>query len=96
VANIAWIFFGTFIGFVGVLFFGLTSYVTLKIRKGWNNDNIVACEIAQIAEKNGISAITIHGRTRDEFYGGKVDLEIIKKVKKTSNYFRDNEELMLK
>jgi len=33
VANIAWIFFGTFIGFVGVLFFGLTSYVTLKIRK---------------------------------------------------------------
>jgi len=57
--------------------------VTLKIRKGWNNDNIVACEIAQIAEKNGISAITIHGRTRDEFYGGKVDLEIIKKVKQS-------------
>ena len=57
--------------------------VTLKFRKGWNNENIVACEVAQIAEKNGVSAITIHGRTRDEFYSGKVDLEIIKKVKET-------------
>ena len=55
--------------------------VTLKYRKGWNNENIVACELAKIAEKNGISAITIHGRTRDEFYSGKADLEIIKKVK---------------
>ena len=55
--------------------------VTLKFRKGWNNENIVACEVAQIAEKNGISAITIHGRTRDEFYSGKADLDIIKKVK---------------
>ena len=57
--------------------------VTLKFRKGWNNENIVACEIAKIAERNGISAITIHGRTRDEFYSGKVDLEIIKKVKQS-------------
>ena len=57
--------------------------VTLKMRKGWDNNNIVACQLAQIAEKNGISAITIHGRTRDEFYGGKADLEIIKKVKES-------------
>ena len=57
--------------------------VTLKIRKGWDNNNIVACELAQLAEKNGISAITIHGRTRDEFYGGKADLEIIRKVKES-------------
>lgn len=55
--------------------------VTLKFRKGWDNDNIVALDLAEIAEKNGISAITIHGRTRDEFYSGQVDLEIIKKVK---------------
>ncbi len=55
--------------------------VTLKFRKGWNNDNIIACELAQIAEKAGVSAITIHGRTRDEFYGGHVDLKIIKDVK---------------
>lgn len=59
--------------------------VTLKFRKGWNNDNIVACEVARIAEKNGVSAITIHGRTRDEFYSGKADLEIIKKVKQSVN-----------
>ena len=57
--------------------------VTVKFRKGWNNDNIVACEVAQIAEKCGASAITIHGRTRDEFYTGKTDLEIIRKVKQS-------------
>ena len=62
-----------------------TVPVTLKFRKGWNNENIVACEVAKIAEKNGISAIIIHGRTRDEFYGGKADLDIIKKVKESVN-----------
>ena len=56
--------------------------VTLKIRKGWDHNNIVAVEFAQMAEKAGISAITIHGRTRTDFYSGKADLEIIKKVKK--------------
>ncbi len=55
--------------------------VTLKFRKGWNNENVVACELAQIAEKSGVSAITIHGRTRTEFYSGKADWQIIKKVK---------------
>ena len=59
--------------------------VTVKYRKGWDNDHIIACELAQIAEKNGASAITIHGRTRDEFYGGKADLDIIKKVKESVN-----------
>ena len=59
--------------------------VTLKFRKGWDNNNIVACELAKIAEKNGISAITIHGRTRDEFYSGKADWDIIKKVKESVN-----------
>ena len=55
--------------------------VTIKIRAGWDKDNIVAEEVAKIAETAGVSAITIHGRTRDEFYSGKADLEIIKKVK---------------
>lgn len=55
--------------------------VTLKIRKGWDNDNIVAVEVAKIAEEVGISAITVHGRTRKEYYSGNVDLNIIKKVK---------------
>ena len=59
--------------------------VTLKYRKGWDNNNIVACEVAKIAEKNGILAITIHGRTRDEFYSGRADLDIIKEVKESVN-----------
>lgn len=57
--------------------------VTLKIRKGWDKENIVAEEIAKIAEEVGISAITIHGRTRTEFYTGKADWDIIKKVKQS-------------
>lgn len=57
--------------------------VTLKLRKGWDLNNIVAVEFAQMAEKAGISAITIHGRTRSEMYSGKADLDIIKKVKQS-------------
>ena len=59
--------------------------VTLKIRKGWDKENIVACELAKIAENAGISAVTVHGRTRSEFYSGKADLEIIRKVKESVN-----------
>ena len=55
--------------------------VTLKMRKGWDNDHIVAVELAKIAEEEGVSAITVHGRTRTEYFGGNVDLEIIRKVK---------------
>ena len=60
-----------------------TKPVTLKLRKGWDLNNIVAVEYAQMAEKTGVSAIIIHGRTRTEMYSGKVDLEIIKKVKES-------------
>lgn len=59
--------------------------VTVKIRKGWDNNHIVALEVAKIIEKAGASAITIHGRTRTEFFSGEVDLNIIKKVKETVN-----------
>ena len=59
--------------------------VTLKFRKGWDSEHIVATEIAKIAQQAGISAITIHGRTRAEYYSGKADLEIIKKVKESVN-----------
>ena len=55
--------------------------VTVKIRKGWDKENIVAAQVAKIAEEVGISAITIHGRTRSEFYTGKADWDIIKEVK---------------
>ncbi len=57
--------------------------VTLKFRKGWDSEHIVATDIAKIAEEVGISAITIHGRTRAEYYSGKADLNIIKKVKES-------------
>lgn len=60
-----------------------TVPVTLKFRKGWDKEHIVAEEIAKIAEEVGISAITIHGRTRTEFFSGDVDLEIIKRVKES-------------
>lgn len=58
-----------------------TVPVTVKIRKGWDKENIVAVEVAKIAEEVGILAVTIHGRTRTEFYSGQADLDIIKKVK---------------
>ena len=57
--------------------------VTLKFRKGWDLNNIVAIEVAKIAEEVGISAITVHGRTRSEFYSGKADWDIIRKVKES-------------
>lgn len=56
--------------------------VTVKIRKGWDDENITAVELAKIAEKNGAAAITVHGRTRMQMYSGKVDYDVIAKVKK--------------
>jgi tRNA-dihydrouridine synthase B len=55
--------------------------VTVKIRKGWDDSQINAVEIAKIARYEGASAITVHGRTREQFYSGKADWEIIKKVR---------------
>ncbi len=57
--------------------------VTVKIRKGWDSNNIVAVEAAQVIERAGASAITIHGRTRAEFYSGIADWDSIKKVKQS-------------
>ena len=58
-----------------------TVPVTVKMRKGWNEENIVAIEAAKIIEKMGASAIIIHGRTREEFYSGKADWDIIREAK---------------
>ncbi len=55
--------------------------VTVKIRTGWDFDNIVAIEAAKIIEKAGASAITVHGRTRSQYYSGNADWDIIKQVK---------------
>ncbi len=54
--------------------------VTVKIRSGWDSNSINAVEIAKICEKNGASAITVHGRTRAQGYSGKADWGIIKQV----------------
>ena len=55
--------------------------VTIKIRTGWDKDHIVAVEVAKIAEKNGVAAITVHGRTRQDFFSGDIDYDTIRKVK---------------
>ncbi len=55
--------------------------VTVKIRKGWDKEHIVAVEVAKIIENAGANAIIIHGRTRTEFYSGIADWKIIKDVK---------------
>ena len=59
--------------------------VTLKIRKGWDDDSVNAVEIAKIAEECGISALAIHGRTREQFYSGKADWDIIAEIKQSIN-----------
>ena len=56
--------------------------VTVKFRKGFDNSCINAPEIAEIAEENGAAAVAVHGRTREEYYSGNADWDIIKEVKK--------------
>lgn len=55
--------------------------VTVKIRKGWDNENIVAVQAAKIIEEAGAQAIIVHGRTREEYYSGVADWDIIRQVK---------------
>ena len=55
--------------------------VTVKMRKGYDDEHINAVELAKIAEQNGVPLITVHGRTREQAYSGTSDLDIIKKVK---------------
>lgn len=54
--------------------------VTVKMRLGWSRDTLNAVELAQAAEEAGAAAITVHGRTREDFYTGKADWKEIKKV----------------
>ena len=55
--------------------------VTVKIRKGFNDDSINAVEIAKIIEDAGAAAVAVHGRTREQYYSGKADWDIIRQVK---------------
>ena len=59
--------------------------VTVKIRTGWDDNSINCIEIARIAEDSGVSAITVHGRTRTQFYSGKADWNMIAEVKQAVN-----------
>lgn len=55
--------------------------VTVKFRKGWDDSSVNAVEFAKIAEANGAAAVTVHGRTREAFYSGSADWEVIRQVK---------------
>lgn len=59
----------------------VTIPVTVKIRKGWDEQSINAVEISRLAQDNGAAAITVHGRTRMQYYSGKADWDLIVKVK---------------
>ncbi|MCI7801501.1 tRNA dihydrouridine synthase DusB [Eubacterium sp.] len=56
--------------------------VTVKIRKGWDEESVNAVKMAELAEKAGASAVAVHGRTRQQMYSGSVDFDIIAQVKK--------------
>lgn len=55
--------------------------VTVKFRKGWDDKSVNAVEIAKLAEQAGAAAVSVHGRTREQFYSGQADWNIIREVK---------------
>lgn len=57
--------------------------VTVKIRKGWDDDSVNAVEVAKICESAGVAAITVHGRTRQQYYKPPVDYDIIRAVRES-------------
>lgn len=59
--------------------------VTVKLRKGWDKEHIVYEELGKRLEQVGISAITLHGRTKEEYFSGECDLDSIKRLKENLN-----------
>ena len=59
--------------------------VTVKIRKGWDEKNVNAVEVARVAQESGASAVAVHGRTKNQMYSGKADLDVIAEVKQALN-----------
>jgi nifR3 family TIM-barrel protein len=66
---------------LGSLVKATSKPVTVKIRKGFDDDHVNAVEIAKIAESCGVAAVAVHGRTREQYYSGHADWDIIAKVK---------------
>lgn len=66
---------------VSVIVRSIEKPVTVKIRSGFDKDHINAVEMAKVVEDAGAAAVTVHGRTREQFYAGQADWEIIAKVK---------------
>ena len=60
-----------------------TKPITVKTRKGFNEERITAVDVAKICNDNGVAFVTIHGRTREQYYAGQADLDIIRKVKES-------------
>jgi tRNA-dihydrouridine synthase B len=58
--------------------------ITVKCRTGWDAEHVNVVEFAKMAQDCGVSAITVHGRTRDQFYSGKADWDIIRDVKENT------------
>lgn len=66
---------------IGAVARAISKPVTVKIRKGFDDDSVNAVEMAKIAEANGAAAVAVHGRTREQYYSGKADWDIIRQVK---------------
>lgn len=66
---------------VSALVKAIRKPVTVKIRKGFDDDHVNAVEIAKIIEEAGAAAVAVHGRTREQYYSGKADWDIIRQVK---------------
>ncbi|HJB95215.1 MAG TPA: tRNA dihydrouridine synthase DusB [Candidatus Mediterraneibacter intestinigallinarum] len=68
---------------VSALVKAIDKPVTVKIRKGFDDDHVNAVEIAKIIEEAGAAAVAVHGRTREQYYSGKADWNIIRQVKES-------------
>lgn len=68
-------------GIVSAIVKAIQKPVTVKIRKGFDDEHVNAVEIAKIVEEAGAAAVAVHGRTREQYYSGKADWEIIRQVK---------------
>ena len=70
---------------VNALVKAIEKPVTVKIRKGFDDEHVNAVEIAKIIEEAGASAVAVHGRTREQYYSGKADWDIIRQVKEATS-----------